>query len=129
MKTFKLIRYDYLQSGIFGVLLSDSFKCETLEHAYADGPNFVPKIPIGSYQCIRRLSPKFGYDVFLVANVPGHDFVEIHIGNTNQDSDGCILLGQSREGGEILSSKLEFDSFMQFLSGINEFTLEVSNVD
>lgn len=124
---FKLIRYDYLKSGIFGVLLTDNFKCETLEHAYADGPNFVPKIPLGTYKCVRRLSPKFGYYLFLVTGVPEHDFIEIHIGNKNEDSDGCILLAEGREGGEVLNSKIAFDSFINFLTEINEFTLEVSN--
>jgi Family of unknown function (DUF5675) len=126
---FRLIRYDYLQSGIFSVLMTENFKCETLEHAYSDGSNFIPKIPIGNYTCQRYLSPKFGYEVFRLINVPEHDFIEIHKGNTNVDSDGCILLGEARDGGTILYSKFAFDSFMNFLSSIDEFTLSVENVE
>lgn len=123
----KLVRYDYTEAGIFGVMLDDGFKCETLEHAYADGPNFVAKVPIGTYKCIRRHSPKFGYDVFLISGIPDHDFVEIHKGNENKDSDGCTLLGLTRSGISITFSKMAFDSFMKHLTGINEFPLEVSN--
>ena len=99
----------------------------TLEHAYANGSMYQPKIPDGAYSCVRRLSPKFGYDVFMLENVPDCSFIEIHIGNFNQDSEGCILLGVKLgpDGQSVLSSAQAFDQFMLMQTGVQAFKLTV----
>lgn len=119
-------------SGIFGIMTDmrgDSI-AETLEHAYDQGEGkFAPKIPAGKYKCVRRLSPRFGFDVFMLENVPGATFIEIHPGNYNKDSDGCILVGEIISGqgpNEMISqSRLAFESLMQLQSGLNAFVLMV----
>jgi hypothetical protein len=126
---FSLTRSQFGETGIFGQMISED-QCsvfDTLEHAFAqpDG-SYAPLIPAGNYTCIRRLSPKFGYDLFWIQNVPGHDFVEIHIGNTNKDSLGCILLGHGASGVAILNSRTAFQSFMEVQNGVDSFTLTVA---
>lgn len=124
-----LRRYSYVADGIFGRFYDDAnnILCSTLEHAFVQpGGNYLPIIPPGAYTCQRRLSPKFGYDVFEVLDVPGHDYVEIHIGDWNKDSDGCILLGSSSDGSRIYESAKAFKAFMDLQSGVNEFSLVVS---
>jgi hypothetical protein len=127
-----LKRTDYLETGIFGVMTTDdgSETYCTLEHAFLD-PNgvagFLPAIPAGTYQCTRYLSPKFGYDVFVLNGVPDHTFCEIHRGNYNADSDGCILIGLARQDNKmILNSAVAFTQFMDSMDGINSFTLTIS---
>lgn len=112
------------QEGIFGRLEADdgSFSAVTLEHSY-DG---APKLPAGTYTCKRRLSPHFGYELFQIMNVPGHDFMEIHVGNYNHDSDGCVLVGDQVEGNMITQSRETFARLMQAQEGIDEFRLEVA---
>lgn len=114
--------------GVFGELLDYSGKlvAVTLEHAFKqpDG-SWDAAIPIGTYTCLRRLSPKFGYDVFILLGVPGHSYVEIHIGNVNSDSDGCILLGTATSQTSIFESRVAFTEFMRLLDGETEFTLHV----
>lgn len=125
---FTLTRTSSGLYGIFGKMVADdnSFSCVTLEHAYPAGTNqWAPKIPVGTYTCVRRLSPKFGYDVFMLKDVPGHDYVEIHIGNYNSNSDGCILLGEMQLTGMISESRTTFERFMSLLTGVDEFTLVV----
>jgi hypothetical protein len=130
---FKLIRYDYIKNGIFGVLITENFKCETLEHAYADGPNYVPKVPCGTYKCVRGMHRLAGmtqdFETFEITGVEGHSDILFHVGNTNLDTAGCALVGLYRDGAELMSSRVTFNDFMQFLEGVNEFTLEVSNVN
>jgi len=133
--TLKLSRTDFLETGIFGILSSDDtlFSCYTLEHAYPDQckpPLYFPKIPKGTYTCIRGMHQLEGmkepFETFEVMNVPGHTNILFHSGNLNADSAGCILLGLQREGNlEILDSRSAFEVFMGHLSGYDSFQLLV----
>lgn len=125
-----LRRVQFRGDGVFSHLLKKdgSQFCVAAEHAYAG----LPKLPNGVYACKRRHSPHFGYDVFLITDVPGHDFMEIHIGNEPQvDSDGCVLLGREffwrDNGGQLITmSRATFHEFMDLQRGISEFQLTVA---
>jgi hypothetical protein len=73
-------------------------------------------------------SPKFG-DTFEVTDVPGRSHILFHKGNLEDDSHGCILVGESfnpvlgRPG--ITSSKEGFEEFMHMLSMVNEFPIDI----
>lgn len=41
-------------------------------------------------------------------NVPEFDGILIHIGNTAEDSAGCILVGENKEVGKVLNSTATF---------------------
>ena len=125
---FTLIRSSKGVFGIFGQMKGEGTPLvfSTLEHAFkqSDG-SYSPVVPEGTYACVRRSSPKFGFDVFMLKEVPGHNFVEIHVGNFNKDSDGCILLGLKSTNISISDSRDAFSKFMALQSGVNEFTLTV----
>lgn len=128
-----LKRVEFLSTGIFGILtLDNNSQLLTLEHAYEtqlDGLTgakvWAPKLPAGVYECIRYFSPHFGYDVFMVQNVTGCSFIEIHIGNVESNSEGCVLVGTMRSGDSILNSKIAFDQLMDSLSGVDSSVLVV----
>lgn len=50
-------------------------------------------IPVGTYEVELVNSPKFGPDTPSLVNVPGYSEVRIHSGNTDYDTDGCLILG------------------------------------
>jgi hypothetical protein len=54
-------------------------------------------IPYGVYEVGTRYSPKFsptfGHEMLWVKNVPGFQYILIHWGNTDDDTDGCLLVG------------------------------------
>lgn len=130
-----LKRMDFRQDGIFGEITSADFTCFTLEHAYSNnGHGFEPKIPIGSYTCVRgthQLEHGGPFETFEVTNVPGHPGVLLHVGNYNQDSNGCILLGESVVTGSedgiqgITNSRVTFDKFMAIQEGVDSFTIVI----
>ncbi len=75
-------------------------------------------IPVGRYQVTLKMqSPRFknkkqyefcdGYLPRLI-NVPAFEGILIHIGNTNRDTDGCILVGRNTEVGKVLESGVTF---------------------
>jgi len=126
-----LRRVSHLSSGIFGVLLKDDGTqiAYTLEHAYPVGSLFDPKIPNGTFKCVRgphRLhNMTADFTTFEITGVAGHSDLLFHWGNYNKDSEGCVLLGEGKQADMITNSRECFAKFMELLDGVDEFTLTV----
>jgi hypothetical protein len=126
--TLRLKRIWYKDVGIFGELTSvtDKHYCYTLEHSY----NKLPKLPNGSYTCKRgthQLHSGAPFETFEVTGVPGHTGILFHKGNTQADSEGCILLGQNMTADAVTESKLAFEAFLLLTKGAESFTLIVKD--
>lgn len=117
--------------GILSVISDEHAEevCYGLEHSYMKGSGWEPKIPSGVYTCKRRLSPHFGYELFQVLEVPNAIFIEIHKGNLENDSRGCILLGIDHQstamGTMVTHSGDAFKKFMELQNGMDYFKLTV----
>jgi hypothetical protein len=131
--TLYLCREEKREDGIFSELRDESGKIlfHTAEHAY----NSEPKIPNGTYKCVRGQHQLHGmtvpFSTFMLENVPNHTNILLHVGNFPQiDSDGCILLGlgiaQSDKGQMITQSKQAFAEFIALTEGLDSFDLVVS---
>lgn len=78
----------------------------------------VTAIPVGRYRVTlavksQRFSQKKQYAAcngYLprLVNVPAFDGVLIHIGNTANDTEGCILVGKNTQVGKVLESTATF---------------------
>jgi hypothetical protein len=130
----KLTRNDSNANGIFGVLTDEANNqiAVTLEHSYDTGNgngSYGPKTPPGVYVCKRSSHRLHNMDhdftTFEVTNVPGHTNILVHWGNYNADSDGCILVGDERNGDMIMNSKVTFAKFMSLQDGVDQFTLTI----
>ncbi len=129
MKKLTIKRVSFIPDGTFGVLLDEDIPFAlTCEKEWLHNQPEISCIPIGTYYCKRVVSPKFG-DTFEVANVSGRSAILFHSGNTEDDSLGCILVGE--QFGElngktaVLSSKAEFAEFLKRLEGEDEFILTI----
>lgn len=118
--------------GIFGQLIGDheQFVAVTLEHAFPiTGGEYVAIIPLGKYPCqrgIHQLPGKEPFETFEVLSVPKHTGILFHVGNYNEDSQGCILVGGRMGAGCILDSKFAFNRFLDLQAGLDTFELTVS---
>ena len=76
-------------------------------------------IPTGIYRMTLDIkSPKFGSKAFYkevcdgylprLIGVPGYEGVLIHVGNTPNDTDGCILVGYNKVKGQVIDSRNAF---------------------
>jgi hypothetical protein len=61
-------------------------------------------IPYGTYEIQVTYSPKFKRELPLLLDVPSFTGIRIHRGNTNEDSSGCILVGENTKKGMVLNS-------------------------
>ena len=127
-KLFILKRIASTEFGMFGVFIDDTNIpfAVTLERQWNDNKSNISCIPHGKYLCKRVDSPHFG-DTFEVANVTGRKHILFHKGNLDDDSHGCILVGEQFEPlyGEpgIRASREGFEEFMSKLQTVDEFDL------
>ncbi len=83
--------------------------CDTLEDQVRDlmKDKKVPgqtAIPVGEYEIIVNVSPRFCRKLPRLLNVPGFDGILIHRGNKAEDTAGCILVGENKERGKVINS-------------------------
>lgn len=70
----------------------------------------VTAIPCGTYTMTWYASPKHGgQEVPLLHDVPGYSMVEIHVGNSALDSQGCLLFGLRRTQTTVSESRKAID--------------------
>lgn len=69
------------------------FDCFTLEPPKREDKPCC--IPPGTYAVEKRFSPKHGFHVPGLKDVPGFSDIEIHPGNYPKDTEGCLLVGSS----------------------------------
>jgi len=50
-------------------------------------------IPAGTYQITEEESPRFGPKTLTVNGVPGFSLIRIHSGNSEADTEGCLIVG------------------------------------
>ena len=130
---FTLKRYKSGLYGIFGQLYSEDGKYNfvSLEHGYSVNGEYLAKVAIGEYKCVRHAPHRLPYETFTLENVPPFQDKEvtgilIHKGNYNNDSIGCILIGTREGTGMIEDSKDAFEAFMTLQDGLDSFTLTIS---
>lgn len=98
MKKIILKRVQRTDNGTFGVMYEeycDPF-CVTFELPWHDNKKNISCIPAGQYPCIKGKNSK-GKSVIHIYRVPGRDYIQIHTGNTEDDSLGCPLVGEMFE--------------------------------
>ena len=108
----QLVRRWFTEESTIGELLIDGqHECFTLEDPVHKGPKIPGRtaIPEGTYPLVVTLSQRFGRELPLLLNVPGFSGIRIHPGNTAQDTEGCILVGQTRGQDWIGRSRAAFD--------------------
>ena len=73
-------------------------------------------IPTGTYRIdMQTRSPRFGRVLPRLVSVKGYTGVLIHSGNTADDTEGCILVGENRERGKVLNSRATLERLLVLL--------------
>lgn len=129
MIVLDLIRVGSSNRGTFGVLRHGQVPFVlTLERPWQDNEQRVSCIPAGRYRCRRIRSPKFG-TTYEICEVPNRTHVLFHAGNTIEDTQGCILVGEEFSGTwdkpMLVSSQRGFAELMTYLDGASEFDVVI----
>jgi len=109
--------------------IDNYFQCYTLE----DGPRAVKlygetRIPAGKYNVVLREEggfheryskrfPVFHVGMLWIQNVPGFEYILIHCGNTDKDTAGCLLVGESIDTWTLANSVSAYTRIYKQIAG------------
>ena len=96
--------------------LSNAMQLSQIQAAKRKG---ITAIPTGRYLMELTLSPRFGRTLPIIIGVKGFDGIRIHRGNTHEDTEGCILVGENKAVGKVLNSANTENSLIERLKKIN----------
>ena len=115
-------------STIGEMTIDGKFECYTLEDIERDVKiKSETAIPKGTYKVIINKSNRFKRLLPLLLNVQNFEGVRIHSGNSNHDTEGCILVGRTRSVDYIGQSRKAFDSlFKKMQDSKEEISLTIS---
>lgn len=85
----------------------------------------ITAIPTGTYTVILNYSNRFKRIMPLVMNVKGFAGIRIHAGNTDEDTDGCILVGENKAKGKVLNSKDTYNRLLERIKSADKVYLTV----
>lgn len=111
------------------VSIDDEFQCFGLEDEYREEKVAAEtRIPAGTYDVqVRavggfhnRYKNKFPFHqgMLHVTGVPGFEYILIHIGNTDADTAGCLLIGEGAYSGDSLSIQASTSAYRKFYSKV-----------
>jgi hypothetical protein len=130
INTMILNRTDFTDNSTIGDLYVDgNWVCFTLEPTCRKQEGKFLAMPQGKYEVVMYESAKLKANVLvwlsrgeavspilkagrvpLLLNVPGHDFVEMHPGNSPSDTKMCILPGQAKDVDYVMESRAAFET-------------------
>lgn len=112
----KVVRYSSAKEDTLGLLLQDcQFSCYTLEDEHRNKKVFgETRIPAGTYEIKFRkeggfhnkYAAKYGNmhkGMLELQDVPNFKYILIHVGNDDDDTAGCILVGDKTNNNQITS--------------------------
>jgi hypothetical protein len=120
----RIIRLEQSSYGALGTFLFDKeIFCVTLEPDFKD--LIKHQIPAGKYECKRFNGFKWKNTFEII--VPGHTAVLFHSGNTEVDTEMCVLLGaivgKLKSSRAVLNSGYTFQRFLDYTKNVNSFSL------
>ena len=119
--------YKSENSTIGEMTVDGKWECYTLEDKEREVKiKSETAIPKGTYKVIINKSNRFKKLLPLLLNVPNFEGVRIHPGNSNHDTEGCILVGRTRSKDFIGQSRKAFESLFAKMKLAKEITLIIS---
>lgn len=101
------------------LLLPDGRVLHTLEP--------IRPISAGIYKIKRFWSYKHNREGLKLVAVPGYSDITLEIGNTPQDTRGCVLVGLEARGDRVLRSKEAFEILMSLTDSYKIAEIEISD--
>ena len=115
-------RTDFSEQSTIGEMRVDGeFECYTLEDKVRP-VKIMGKtaIPAGRYGVIIDFSQRFQRQLPLLLNVPNFEGVRIHPGNTSANTEGCILVGETKEENFVGQSRPAFNRLFEKMKAASE---------
>jgi hypothetical protein len=108
-------RLEFSDDSTIGELSVDGqFECYTLEDKVRPVKiKGKTAIPAGQYEVVINFSQRFQKPLPLLLNVPNFEGVRIHPGNVSANTEGCILVGDTKGFNFVGQSRVAFNRLFQ----------------
>lgn len=128
-----LKRVEFTDRTTIGELYIDGvFYCHTLEdkdRKLEAGGRKIPErtaIPRGKYRVDITFSNRFKKPLPELKEVPQFTGVRIHSGNTDSNTEGCVLVGTRVDEYTIANSRVTMNELMDLLEPVGQVWLEIT---
>jgi hypothetical protein len=115
-------RFEFSDESTIGELAVDGqFECYTLEDKVR--PTKVAgktAIPAGRYEVVINFSQRFQKPLPFLLNVPNFEGIRIHPGNVSANTEGCILVGDTKSENFIGDSRVAFNRLFEKMKAAAE---------
>ena len=104
----------YVDGNYFCDTLEDTVRDLNKNGKFDNGEKKVyakTAIPYGTYEIKWTYSPRFKKYTPQLMNVPSFEGIRIHAGNTSDDTEGCLILGENKQVGKVLNSRATINKF------------------
>lgn len=110
----KIIRTTKTANSTIGEMYVDgAFECYTLEDAERASKIYGrTAISKGRYEVIINFSNRFKQYMPLLLRVPDFEGIRIHAGNSEHDTEGCVLVGNTRSKDWIGGSRIAYKALL-----------------
>lgn len=108
------------------LFVNGRFICNTIEdkvrilNEYEDKVYGETAIPEGIYHVKLTYSPKFKKVLPEILNVQFFKGIRIHAGNSEKDSEGCIIVGENKVKGKVVNSRKTLEKLMNILKNAQD---------
>ena len=128
----KLIRkYKCPNYTIGHLYINNKYFCDTLEdkvrelNSIEDKIKHKTAIPKGKYKVVVTMSPRFKRLLPLLLNVPFFEGIRIHRGNDENDTSGCIIVGENKIKGKVINSTYYEKKLVELLKNEENIEIEI----
>ena len=128
----KLIRkYKCPNYTIGHLYINDKYFCDTLEDKVRQLDSIEDKIkhktaiPEGKYKVVVTMSPRFKRLLPLLLNVPFFTGIRIHRGNNENDTSGCIIVGENKIKGKVINSTYYEEKLVELMKDEENIEIEI----
>ena len=143
MKLSLRCKFKGAEYTISDLCINGTFFCNTIEDVIRELPDSCPDtshwvpckckekvyahtaIPTGTYKVSLEYSPKCKRKMPYQHCVPHFLGIHIHWGNTEDESGGCIIVGENTVKGKILNSRATFKKLFDLLEKEKDITVEI----
>jgi hypothetical protein len=127
-----LHRQTFSDKSSVGTLYVNGLKeCHTLEdrdrHLEEGGEKVYGEtaIPRNTYKVVITYSNRFKQPMPLLVDVPGFEGIRIHPGNTDQNTEGCILVGVGIGQDRLYNSRQAYEKLFNNLEAAESLGEEI----
>lgn len=131
-----LTRKWFSEKSTIGILsVNNKFFCNTLEDIDRNLDSSMSEqeiakikvkgitaIPTGRYEVAMTFSERFQQYMPLLLNVKGFAGIRMHVGNTSEDTEGCILVGMYDPNiyDKIVTSKVTYEKLLKLIRSVEK---------